>query len=99
MTDKIIEAARSAGFRTGAITLTGTTIEPIPFIAPVSATDCKNELARFYALARAEALEDAAKVCDQYANNKHSNLSDLCAEAIRALMKQDAAIAAGKGEG
>ena len=64
MTNKIIEAARSAGFRTGAITLTDTTIKPIPFIAPVSATDCKNELARFYALARAEALEDAAKVAE-----------------------------------
>lgn len=64
MTNKIIEAARAAGFRTGAITLTDTTIEPIPFIAPVSATDCKNELARFYAIARAEALEDAAKVAE-----------------------------------
>lgn len=83
MTNKIIEAARSAGFRTGAITLTGTTIEPIPFIAPVSATDCKNELARFYALARAEALEDAAQACRPFGKT-----GAVVAAAIKALKDQ-----------
>ena len=96
MTNKIIEAAREAGFRTGAITLTDTTIEPIPFIAPVSATDCKNELSRFYAIARAEALEDAAKVCETYAKHKLDEEMPIayvygardCAAAIRKLGEQ-----------
>lgn len=67
---------------------------------------------RFYAIARAEALEDAAKVCESIANeyertegrkypemksDAQTGASD-CEYAIRALKEQDAAIAAGKGD-
>jgi hypothetical protein len=97
MTDKIIEAARSAG---------GTTYTNRHH----NGTACAfgpEALARFYAIARAEALEDAAKVCESIANeyertegrkypemksDAQTGASD-CEYAIRALKEQDAAIA------
>lgn len=102
MTDKIIEAAREAGFRTGNITLSGEGVAPIPFIAPVSATNCQHELSRFYAIARAEALEDAAKACDEMSmicartapgsfDGRYDFMSESakdCADAIRKLKEQ-----------
>lgn len=83
MTNKIIEAARECGLTEG--------LELPHEIESV---------VRFYAIARAEALEDAAKVCDeQQTEGECPERASYCAEAIRALMKKDAAIAAGKGEG
>ena len=55
--DEIICMARDAGFRSGWITLHS--CEPLPFVAPVSATDCLLELQRFAALVEAAATEKA----------------------------------------
>lgn len=51
--DDVIRAAGEAGFRTGNITLSSG--DPLPFVAPLSATTCIVELERFAAL-----IEDAA---------------------------------------
>lgn len=62
MDDHIIKAAQQAGFRTGNITLSDSEIKPIPFIAPVSATDCQHEVARLYAIAFKAGMERAAEI-------------------------------------
>ena len=46
--DDIIRMAREAGFRAGHIELYGS--DPMPFVAPCSATDCMPELVRFAAI-------------------------------------------------
>lgn len=46
------------------------------------------EIVRMFEAVRAEAYEDAARVCDRYDNGKHSNAADLCADAIRARAKE-----------
>lgn len=53
--DDIIRMAREAGFRTGYIELYNG--DPLPFIAPCSATDCLPELERFAALVAASEHE------------------------------------------
>lgn len=77
MTDKIIEAARAAGI----------TFEEdshgrgeAPFNAERPSVD---EIARFYAIARAEALEDAAKACRPFGKT-----GAVVAAAIRALKER-----------
>ena len=60
--ETIIQMAREAGFRSGNITLSNG--EHVPFVGPVSATDCIHELERFYALAVAKEREECAKVCE-----------------------------------
>lgn len=86
MTDHIIKAAKAAG---------GTTYTNRHYPDAPAAAFGPEALARFYAIARAEALEDAAKVAE--AQHEEDRPSDY-AYAIRALKEQDAAIAAGKGE-
>lgn len=49
--DDIIRMAHEAGFRAGHIELCGS--DPMPFVAPCSATDCMPELERFAALVAA----------------------------------------------
>ena len=49
--DDIVRMAREAGFRTGYIDLYNG--DPLPFIAPCSATDCLPELERFAAIVTA----------------------------------------------
>ena len=46
-----------------------------------------DRLERFAALVRAEALEEAAKVCDKYAKNSSNpmNFAENCAAAIRSM--------------
>ncbi len=56
--DDIIRMAREAGFRAGHIDLYNS--DPVPFVAPCSATDCMPELVRFAAIVAA-AREDRAK--------------------------------------
>lgn len=56
--DDIIRMAREAGFRAGHIELYNS--DPVPFVAPCSATDCMPELVRFAAIVAA-AREDRAK--------------------------------------
>ena len=53
--DDVIRLARDAGFRSGNITLSAG--EPIPFIAPLSATNCIVELENFAAIVAAAERE------------------------------------------
>ena len=55
--DDIIRMAREAGFRAGHIDLYNS--DPMPFVAPCSATDCMPELVRFAAIVAGSA---AAKI-------------------------------------
>ena len=55
--EQVIRMAREAGFRTGNITLSSG--DPLPFVAPLSATTCIVELERFAALIEAAATEKA----------------------------------------
>ena len=83
--ETIIQMAREAGFRSGNITLSNG--EHVPFVGPVSATDCIHELERFYALAVAKEREECAKVCEsRYMgdNNREDMEAQRCAYAIRA---------------
>ena len=83
--ETIIQMAREAGFRSGNITLSNG--EHVPFVGPVSATDCLHELERFYALAAAKEREECAKVCEsRYMgdNNREDMEARQCAAAIRA---------------
>ena len=61
--DDIIRMAREAGFRAGHIELYGG--DPMPFVAPCSATDCMPELVRFAAIVAAAEREACAKVCEE----------------------------------
>ena len=86
MTNKIIEAARLAG-ATRAYPEAQSTRDDAYLVG-------RQFLERFYAIARAEALEDAAKACRPFGKT-----GAVVAAAIKALKHQAAAIAAGKGEG
>ena len=59
--DDVIRMAREAGFRSGNITLSAG--EPIPFVAPLSATNCIVELENFAAIVAAAEREACANVC------------------------------------
>ena len=61
--DDVIRMAREAGFRTGNIILYSG--DPLPFVAPLSATTCIVELERFAALIEAAATEKANELADQ----------------------------------
>ena len=60
--DDIIRMAREAGFRAGHIELYGS--DPMPFVAPCSATDCMPELVRFAAIVAAAERERLAQHCE-----------------------------------
>ena len=80
MTNKIIEAAKAAG---------GTTYTNRHFPGETACAFGPEALARFYAIVRAEALEDAAKVCDELqTEGECQERASYCAEAIRALKEQ-----------
>ena len=68
--DDIIRMAREAGFRAGHIELYGS--DPMPFVAPCSATDCMPELERFASLVAAAERADCAAVC----KNEAKRLAD-----------------------
>ena len=61
--DDVIRMAREAGFRAGHIELYNS--DPVPFVAPCSATDCMPELVRFAAIVAAAEREACAKVCEE----------------------------------
>jgi hypothetical protein len=84
--DDIIRMAREAGFRAGHIELYGS--DPMPFVAPCSATDCMPELVRFAAIVAAAEREKCAKVCDEMSGSDY--LPHQCAAAIRARGEPDA---------
>ena len=75
--DEIIEMAREAHL---GVTLTHDG-EIGQFIEGANWTE---ELVVFAKLVAAKEREACARVCDSYSNGRHSNASDLCAEAIRA---------------
>ena len=76
--DDIIRMAREAGFRAGHIELYNS--DPMPFVAPCSATDCLPEIERFAAIVAAAEREACAKLCESLGGMS----SDWHAEAIRA---------------
>ena len=78
--DDIIRMAREAGFRAGHIELYNS--DPLPFVAPHSATDCMPELVRFAAIVAQAEREACAKACDELAGSDY--LPHQCAAAIRA---------------
>lgn len=92
--DNIIKMAREAGFRAGHIDLHNS--DPLPFVAPCSATDCLPELERFAALVAAAEREACAVICDEMheqwkwgSDDPHSGPAD-CAAAIRERGESDA---------
>ena len=85
--DDIIRMAREAGFRAGHIELYGS--DPMPFVAPSSATDCMPELVRFAALVAATEREKCAAKMDAVAHQCRMEDADCepfvyAAAAIRA---------------
>ena len=91
--DDIIRMAREAGFRAGHIELYGS--DPMPFVAPASATDCMPELVRFAAIVAAAEREACKQACEglrgtvsMFATSKdcrlHNNAITCCVQAIRA---------------
>ena len=91
--DDIIRMAREAGFRAGHIELHNS--DPMPFVAPCSATDCMPELVRFAALVAAAEREACARACEDlrgtvsmFATSKdcraHNNAITCCVKAISA---------------
>lgn len=77
--DDVIRMAREAGFRTGNITLSSG--DPLPFVAPLSATTCIVELERFAALIEAAATEKANELADQRVVAEHEACAKACAKA------------------
>ena len=85
--DDVIRMAREAGFRAGHIELYNS--DPMPFIAPCSATNCMPELVRFAAIVAAAEREACAQLVERNAAacRTHSELHDILsanAMAIRA---------------
>ena len=78
--DDIIRMAREAGFRAGHIELHNS--DPMPFVAPCSATDCMPELVRFAAIVAAAQREACAEIADEY---EYQLVAGSCARDIRAL--------------
>lgn len=60
--EEIIAMAKEAGFRTGHINMSAG--DPLPFIAPISATSCIVEVQRLIELAAAKERDACAQVCD-----------------------------------
>ena len=79
--DEVIRTARDAGFRTGNITLSSG--DPLPFVAPLSATTCIVELERFAALIEAAATEKANELADQRVVAEHEACAKVCEEQER----------------
>ena len=91
MNDKIIEAAKEAGFRLGVRIHRGV-------LLPDTTTEAK----RLYAIAYRQGLEDAARLCDEVVKHPAGHQGQWegygpvsatrdgksCAAAIRALMKE-----------
>ena len=85
--DDIIRMAREAGFRAGHIELYNS--DPMPTVAPGSATDCMPELVRFAAIVAAAEREACAVKMDAIAHQCRMENSDCepfvwAAAAIRA---------------
>ena len=85
--DDVIRMAREADFRAGHIELYNS--DPMPFIAPCSATNCMPELVRFAAIVAAAEREACAQLVERNAAacRTHSELHDILsanAMAIRA---------------
>ena len=77
--DDIIRMAREAGFRAGHIELYGS--DPMPFVAPCSATDCMPELVRFAAIVAAAEREACARLCED--DDHELEIGRYCAVGIR----------------
>ena len=78
--DDVIRMAREAGFRTGNITLSSG--DPLPFVAPLSATTCIVELERFAALIEAAATEKANELADQRVVAEREACTKACENSV-----------------
>ena len=81
--DEIISMAREAGFRTGSIELHSGA--PLPFVAPVSATNCLPEVERLVSIAAA--AERTAMAYHRCAQFKKEN--DELRAKIEAMERQE----------
>ena len=87
--DDVIRMASEAGFLTGNITLSSG--DPLPFVAPLSATTCIVELERFAALIEAAATEKAndrantswALMCEKMVKAEREACAKACEEQER----------------
>ena len=77
--DDIIRMAREAGFRAGRIELYNS--DPLPFVAPCSATDCLPEIERFAAIVAAAEREACARLCED--DDHELEIGRYCAAGIR----------------
>lgn len=89
--DDIIRMAREAGFKAGHLMLTngGT----VPFVSPVSATECLSELERFAAIVAAAEREACAQACQDVADDcwigsAQHEAAKRCMNAINARAKK-----------
>ena len=86
--DDVIRMAREAGFRTGNITLSSG--DPLPFVAPLSATTCIVELERFAAIIEAAATEKAneranaswALMCEKMVKAEREACAKVCEDSV-----------------
>ena len=77
---EIIRMAREAGFRAGHIELYNS--DPVPFVAPCSATDCLPELERFAALVAATERTACARHFDVAMRNAVTAEREACAQLV-----------------
>jgi hypothetical protein len=78
--DEIISMAREAGFRTGSIELHSGA--PLPFVAPVSATDCLPEVERLVSMAAAAERTAMARHFDVSLHNALRAEREACAQLV-----------------
>ena len=94
--DDVIRKAREAGFRTGNITLSSG--DPLPFVAPLSATTCIVELERFAALIEDVATEKAnerantswALMCEKMVKAEREACAQIVQAELIGFAEQDA---------
>ena len=85
--DDIIRMAREAGFRAGHIELYNS--DPVPFVAPCSATDCLPELERFAALVAATERTACARHFDVAMRNAVTAEREACAQVCDEMSGSD----------
>ena len=85
--DDIIRMAREAGFRAGHIELYNS--DPVPFVAPCSATDCLPELERFAALVAATERTACARHFDVAMRNAVTAEREACAKVCNEMSGSD----------
>ena len=94
--DDIIRMAREAGFRAGHIELYNS--DPVPFVAPCSATDCLPELERFAALVAATERTACARHFDLAMRNAVTAEREACAQVAEKMLRHYTSAVTGVAE-